>query len=261
MLGRITGGMATSLLFSSFECWMVAEHNRRGYSAGLLGHMFGLMFTVMYIVAIACGFISQIAADSMKLSSLSNASMIHYGGDLMPFDLSIACLLVGGWLIAVSWDENYGSGATAGRTSQGELLVSAAKWFFQERRSWFLGIVVAAFEASMFAFVFNWTPVLESKEVPPPYGLIFALFMMACACGASLSSIFGSRVQTLQQLLGAIVAACFALGVVAAKSNTPNHLKFCFGAFLVFEFAVGMYFPTIGVMKSIVVPETIRSTI
>lgn len=28
MLGRIFGGIATSLLFSAFESWLVAEHNK-----------------------------------------------------------------------------------------------------------------------------------------------------------------------------------------------------------------------------------------
>lgn len=32
MLGRILGGIATSLLFSSFESWLVAEHFKRGFS-------------------------------------------------------------------------------------------------------------------------------------------------------------------------------------------------------------------------------------
>ena len=29
LLGRVAGGMATSLLFSTFESWMIAEHNRQ----------------------------------------------------------------------------------------------------------------------------------------------------------------------------------------------------------------------------------------
>ncbi|KAI4330973.1 hypothetical protein MLD38_029209 [Melastoma candidum] len=31
MLGRVLGGIATSLLFSAFESWLVAEHNKRGF--------------------------------------------------------------------------------------------------------------------------------------------------------------------------------------------------------------------------------------
>jgi len=35
MVGRILGGIATSLLYSAFESWLVAEHFKRGYSGGL----------------------------------------------------------------------------------------------------------------------------------------------------------------------------------------------------------------------------------
>ena len=31
LLGRLLGGISTSLLFTSFESWMVAEHRARGY--------------------------------------------------------------------------------------------------------------------------------------------------------------------------------------------------------------------------------------
>merc|ERR1719326_374484 len=47
MFGRITGGIATSMLFSCFECWLVSEHCvRHKFSNGLLSYMFGLMFTL-----------------------------------------------------------------------------------------------------------------------------------------------------------------------------------------------------------------------
>ena len=32
MSGRVLGGVATSLLYSAFESWLVAEHFKRGYS-------------------------------------------------------------------------------------------------------------------------------------------------------------------------------------------------------------------------------------
>ena len=32
MVGRVLGGIATSLLFSSFESWLVAEHNKVNFA-------------------------------------------------------------------------------------------------------------------------------------------------------------------------------------------------------------------------------------
>ena len=45
MLGRVLGGVATSLLFSSFESWVVCEHNSRGYGQQQLSELFSLMYT------------------------------------------------------------------------------------------------------------------------------------------------------------------------------------------------------------------------
>jgi hypothetical protein len=36
MLGRCLSGIATSLLYSSFESWMIREHSRRGFAPELL---------------------------------------------------------------------------------------------------------------------------------------------------------------------------------------------------------------------------------
>lgn len=34
MFGRVLGGIATSLLYSAFESWLVAEHFKHGFSGG-----------------------------------------------------------------------------------------------------------------------------------------------------------------------------------------------------------------------------------
>lgn len=48
MLGRVLGGIATSLLFSSFESWLVAEHNKvRGSS--LAKSLQTLYFTALHM--------------------------------------------------------------------------------------------------------------------------------------------------------------------------------------------------------------------
>lgn len=35
MGGRVLGGIATSLLYSAFESWLVAEHFKHGFSGGV----------------------------------------------------------------------------------------------------------------------------------------------------------------------------------------------------------------------------------
>merc|ERR1719238_1541879 len=105
-------------------------------------------------------------------------------------------------MIALLWDENHGAGDEAG--ASGASLMDnfqlASQLLLKDTRMMLLCAIVACFEGSMFAFVFNWTPALESKEIPPPFGVIFAMFMMACMCGASASTLLGSVAKPSSRL-------------------------------------------------------------
>merc|ERR1740123_2581079 len=92
-------------------------------------------------------------------------------------------------LINKMWEENYGGGESANSDSLVTNLKTAVGVLVAEPRTLLLGVIVSCFEGSMFAFVFNWTPALASESTPPPHGVIFALFMMACMCGASMSTL------------------------------------------------------------------------
>jgi hypothetical protein len=50
-----------------------------------------------------------------------------------------------------------------------------------------LGAIQSLFEASMYTFVFLWTPALSPKGEPVPHGMVFACFMMACMLGSTIA--------------------------------------------------------------------------
>mmetsp|Transcript_27467 Transcript_27467/g.60113 ORF Transcript_27467/g.60113 Transcript_27467/m.60113 type:complete len:504 (+) Transcript_27467:59-1570(+) len=260
MFGRLTGGIATSMLFSAFECWMVSEHTvRHHFSGDLLSYMFGLMFSLMYCVAIVSGFVSQSVVDHFPFRPVSEGSAIHVGGFTCPFDLSILCLIAGFSIISLRWDENFGGGGASGKSMLGRL--SEACQQLKSMRVTLLGLVVACFEGAMFAFVFNWTPALDVEGAETPHGLIFAAFMMACMCGASSATVIGSSLAPAARLALVLALATVSLAAVAAAAGVRELLPLCFGSFLVFEFCVGVYFPAVGILKSEVVPENVRTTV
>jgi len=259
MFGRITGGIATSMLFSSFECWLVSEHcSRHKFSGGLLGYMFGLMFSLMYLVAIVSGLAAQYVADTFTFQPYSQGSSFYVGGYTCPFDLAIICLFVGMILIATLWEENYGSKEDSG-SGMIENLSTSLNLLRTDRKMVLLAVVVSCFEGSMFAFVFNWTPALDSKVVPPPHGVIFAIFMMACMCGASVATIVGDALKPSMRLMVTFSIGIGSFGIMSGVAGNGN-LGTCFVAFCLFEFCCGLYFPSIGVLKSEVVPENVRTT-
>jgi len=261
MVGRVTGGIATSILFSCFESWMVSEHISRGFSGQLLKYLFTMMFFGMYVTAILSGIIAQFLVDIFPMKEVHSGLNFHVGGYNLPFDLAILCLSICIIPLAYSWGENWGSSESASSSQSG--LGHAVGALFTNWRILSMGVVVSAFEGSMFAFVFNWTPALDSKIVPPPHGLIFALFMMACMCGASVFSLFCSNIKPLHALIPTLVLGMASLLVVAITVGigSTGSVQACFFSFLIFEFCVGMYWPAVGTIKSEIVPEGIRATI
>jgi len=263
MVGRLLGGAATSLLFSTFECWMVGEHKRCGFPDNLLRYMFGLMFFVQYLAAIGAGWLAQFAASSVPLTQFSDS--IWYGGSTTPFDLSLVFLLTAVPTIQFLWQENYGEPA---QSSGGEDGLSQIRISFQagcqalasDWRVPLLGLAVAAFESSMYVFVFNWTPALDScSSGTPPHGLIFSAFMMACMCGSSIFNLLDTAILPVKVLWPICLTAAISLAAVAASLYTTYSEATIFFGFLAFEACVGAYFPCVSTVKSQVVPEEARA--
>eukprot|EP00913_Durusdinium_trenchii_P024744 g23225.t1 len=154
MLGRITGGFATSLLFSCFECWMVSEHTcKHQFSSGLLSYMFGMKFTIMYLVAIVSGLVAQVGVDSIPFSPV-DGSILYYGGNVVAFDMSAAVLVIAMVVISTVWDENYGTPLEEAAESEGVRSLKEA-WMALFTSSPLIGlcVIVACFEGSMYSFV------------------------------------------------------------------------------------------------------------
>lgn len=91
-LGRVFGGLSTSLMYSAFESWMVTEyHKRQIEKAGTsLSSMFGIMTTLNSIVAIFAGVFSE------WLVQVTNTKRA-------PFMASAGLLIIAFWVILGFW--------------------------------------------------------------------------------------------------------------------------------------------------------------
>jgi len=265
MVGRVLGGVATSLLFSSFDSWLVCEHNARGYESKLLSGTFSWMYFGNSLCAILAGMMAEAAADRVPLTATSSPPW-YYGGYCSPFDLSAMFLVVALALITVFWNENYGErSARQLEASRAGYLESASaslhapiKMMMDDPSIVLCGTVVSLFEGSMYIFVFNWTPSISAgMSTTPPFGWIFACFMVACMGGSSLFALLSQSLSCEKILLYTFLVAAAALSVPIFATSTAYVLT----AFLVFEACVGIYWPAMGTVKSKVVPEAARATI
>mmetsp|Transcript_30990 Transcript_30990/g.92205 ORF Transcript_30990/g.92205 Transcript_30990/m.92205 type:complete len:486 (-) Transcript_30990:204-1661(-) len=258
MVGRITGGAATSLLFSVFESWMVSEHNTRGFDPELLGSTFSLAVFSNSIVAIAAGVMGQTAADALPLTPLGGGGLF-YGGYCSPFDMAIVFLVLSLLLMSMLWPENYGlRGSGTGGGSLVESLCLALRSIRTQPRVLDCGVVCAFFEASMFIFVFMWTPALTEAGAPkPPHGYIFASFMVMSMLGSQIFSLQAGKRSVEEIGRAVLVVAALSHAVPVLTSDTTLR----YGSFLLFELCVGVYFPMSGTLKGSIVPEESRSAI
>ena len=94
ILGRILGGISTSLLFSVFESWMVTTHIAE-FDAALLEDTFAWSTFLNGFSAIGSGISAHFAVAKFGL--------------IGPFLLAGGTTIVACLLISQLWDENYGT--------------------------------------------------------------------------------------------------------------------------------------------------------
>ena len=161
MLGRLLGGIATSLLFSIFEAWLIRSHadaNVKQY----LGKSFSWAMFGNSIIAITAGLIANNAANRFPMIEVSEG-FVYAGGFLNPFDIALAALVCCGFFAASLWDENYGE-SEVGETSDDSQEKDSGKWYDGLRNAfhttmrspdiYLCGAISSLFEGSMYIFVF-----------------------------------------------------------------------------------------------------------
>lgn len=263
MFGRFLGGIATSLLFSCFESWVVGEHFKRNFDPDWLGNLFSLaVFIGNGLVAIVSGLVANTLVDTLAY------------GPVAPFDAASVFLAIGLGIIVTTWSENYGDSSAQHSESVLQQFSKAAHEIYGNRKVALLGAMQALFEGSMYTFVFLWTPALSPNGEHIPHGMIFACFMVACMAGSALAGKMMSGKKSIEKYMQWVFAAsavALAVPLVLHVTMEPGVGNISSGmsfsgqvqmiAFLVFEFMVGIFWPSMMKMRSTYVKEDYRATI
>lgn len=251
LAGRVAGGIGTSLLFSAPEAWMVGEHIGSGFDGKWLGQTFGWAYAGDSVVAMLAGQFASMAALR--------------AGPSGPFSFSLLFLALGSALCMLTWKENVAPVEAAAGDNKRVTIKDALDRVLSDRRILLVGAVQALFEGAMYIFVLQWPPAIKAALASSklwagaavPYGKIFSCFMACCLLGSSL---FGRlqaaavSVETSSSLM--LLAAASAIGFSALSQASLAPLV---AAFFVFEACVGMYFPSIGTLRSKYLPDSHRS--
>ena len=253
-LGRVASGVGTSLLFSAPEAWLVKEHSKDDVDGKWLNQTFGWAYAGDAIIAILAG---QIASGMAK----------RYG-PTGPFLSSILYLALGSFLAYILWGEKQDVKLNDENVKK-EGLREAFQIINADRRIVLVGMIQALFEGAMYIFVLQWAPILRNviqsaftNSVSIPYGKIFSCFMVSCLMGSTLFNVMISKlnfpIEFIIAMLTSVSMASFAsISFIGEKAGLGSVIL----AFLIFEVCVGMYFPSIGTLRSKYIPDRHRSTI
>lgn len=251
-IGRFFGGIATTLLFSVFEAWLITEYHasRLEDTKVSLGSIFANMTTISSVTAICCGVLGD--------------GLVQYSGSqLAPFLASLGCCIGASVLILAAWRENYGSFDTCKESTEAQTLKHRLLGALTNPEVAALIFASSCFEGAMYLFVFFWSAALKSVRVKSgyqddlPFGLVFSSFMCAMMAGSSISvarnasSSNGMAIVTLLFIF-AVASAAFA------GSTMLDNEYLLFWAFCVVEGCVGAYFPRMALIKSNVVDDSVR---
>ncbi|KAH8601190.1 hypothetical protein B0O99DRAFT_736423 [Bisporella sp. PMI_857] len=239
-LGRIFGGLGTSLLYSAFEGWMVTEYHQRRIDQH---HGNPLRVVSEWLVEIT----------KTKRS---------------PFIASATLLSITFIVISSTWNENYGDShqekSSESPQSPQPPATNALQTILLNKRILTLGLASCFFEGSMYLFVFFWTPALAATQVPSspplPLGMIFACFMASVMLGSLIFNTIVSKLNLIShsRLLTIIFAtASSSLLIPILTSSQP----ITFWAFCVFEACVGMYWPSLGYLKGRYIEDGMRARV
>ena len=283
-IGRFLGGAATSVLFSCFESWLVAEHHRRQLSDPELKQLLSRQYFLNGFMGCSMGLVAQMIVDSMPLQPVPDAlagpfaGIVYYGGETLSFDLSALCLFLASLLVCALWSENIWFGAKPpgasladpeqpGTLAQEWRISQAVERLRSDSLLLTLMVVSACTESAMYAFVIEWTPALTLEGYgSPPHGVVFSCFMIAYMAGSVIFGILSSTVAPSRLLIFfstlslASVGGTFFLFHIGA-TNIPSGIYLVFLLLTSFEAGLGGYMAAIATLKAAHVPDDLRATI
>lgn len=233
LLGRVLGGIGTSLLTTTFESWMVSEHQKHKYPQEMLDDTFSKATLLNSAAAIISGIIAQIS--------------VSYYGYLAPFMVALVPLIFGFVFCFWYWEQDSSTSEPQIGFQKGLGMMDSNLWVLGGTQSLFLG--------AMYTFVFLWTPALSS-DPSLQHGLAFSTFMTMICIGTCIFKCFAAQVEMLPYIANGIAALSFVVSCVFIDNQVA-----VFGAFIAFELSCGIMFPTYGSLRSMYIPDEHRTTI
>lgn len=244
IIGRIIGGVATSVLFSAFEAWYIHEHLEiHDFPKEWIAVTFTRASTWNGVLAVTAGLSTNVVSEWFGM------------GPIAPYMLAIPFLIFAGIIVSIHWTENF----SCHKIKLKKACSDGLKTIMSSEMIFLTGAVEALFESVIYVIIFLWTPILDHQN--PSLGIVFSCFMVCILIGQAVFQILASRNIPVPLLLLISTFVALIANILLVFATDPGaqtarfRAKFSFSAFLLFEFGVGIYFPSMGYLRSRIIPE------
>lgn len=256
LFGRVLSGISTSLLFSCFESWLINEHNSKGFASSLLSNTLTWAAFLNGLTAIISGLIGNV--------------VVSYFSYAAPYGVAVIFFAISGVYIQLNWNENYGDTNNKKDDDKKEekksssALVEGINVILKDFTILSVGLIQSFFEAAMYIFVFLYSPILEEAHKLAghkdelPFGLIFAGFMVCIMIGSRIFNILMQK-QWKVITISLPIFLLSTISMILPIITMNEHILYW--TFALFETCCGMFFPTLGCIKSQIIPEEVRSSV
>lgn len=248
LIGRVLGGISTSILYSTFDSWYINEHiNYFNFPNEWMNNTFSKATFMNSMLAIFAGILSYILVN-----------VLDYG-PIAPFLIAIPILITSSIYTMIMLNEHFIHNSKSASTSMKKSIIL----WLTNKDIFTLSIIQSLYEGVLYLFIFSWAPILEPLKAP--LGLVFSSFMLALIIGSKLYSILlGNNLLDTKKLLELstfLGTFSFLLCNLVFLFNLPYTILTCYFFFILYEISIGIYMPSMTYLKSLIIPENVRVTL
>lgn len=249
LFGRVLYGAASALQQIGFEAYGAHEHSNRGFPDDWMSQTASYFTHSMALVAALTGLLGQSSSTSGPLGCIG---------------LCCSVFILAAIYILFTWnkDINHQKFAVSPYVANLVRVVSTART--HPSFAWFL-VMSASFESFIMLFTFYWAPWLTSllpyTNSRLPFELIFSCLVMASMLGNYVYQWLLSSDSRLQvdSIFQYTLLAC-AISLFTGSIVNTLSLSFLIG--LIVQACIGVYWPSIGMLRgSVVLPELRNHTL
>jgi hypothetical protein len=286
---RMIGGFTTNLLNSVFETWLDTEYRRRGFDKGKYEIIMRDSVIVSNLAAIFSGYMAHVLADAYGPVGPFRGAV-----GCTAVALVVVCCV---WTENYGTSEGEESKNMIGYLR--EAVDAFKKDTKMIRVGVIQGLSEASIHTFIFLWTPALRQLAHSssktiwgldRHGEPAYGLIFGAFMAAGVLGGLVAptirkkvsdvlspvddqdsertvEVDGEEIHVRPMAVEFLAAFCYSISALLllipclASVDDADSFLLCLGAFLLFEFLVGVFLPCEGVIRSLYFPASARASI